>query len=259
MENIHRVTYALVGLVLVTAIFSVATRGSGRNSTAPEANCQKTETTALQRHEASKRRYPVADYDEAEPSEPSKRAARKEKQKRYNKFPLVMKNPHPDTAETSFIAENAFDFPAIPVDKSDLIVVGDVVGGEAHLSEDKQNVFSELTVQVNKVLKTLRPSEPTPGAVITIERVGGFVRYPNGRKVLYRGAGFGMPRVGGRYVLFLNSIGLSDNYTILTGYELGEKGVEPLDFSQQFEAFRGFDVPTFLSTLNDLLSKSSER
>jgi hypothetical protein len=136
-----------------------------------------------------------------------------------------------------------------------VIVVGDVVSGDAHLSENKKNVFSEFNVQVSKVYKTLRPTAPTEGYLITIERVGGFVKYPDGRKLLYGAASSGMPRVGGRYVFFLNSITQSDNYTILTGYELGEREVEPLDFSQQFEGFRGFDPSTFLSLLSDMLTK----
>jgi hypothetical protein len=244
--------------VLVTAIFSIATRGSG-DDPAATADSQQTATTEMQRHESARRAYPIADYDEPEPSDPSKRAARKEKQKRYNKFPLVMEDPHPKDVEISFIGHPEIYIPALPVEKSDVIVVGDVVTGEAHLSEDKQNVFSVITISVKSVYKAPASTAPAPGALITVERVGGFVRYPNGRTVLYRGAGLGMPRVGRRCVLFLNSIAQSDSYTILTGYELGGKVVEPFDYAERFEAFRGFDVPTFLSTLDDLLTKSSAR
>lgn len=73
---------------------------------------------------------------------------------------------------------------------------------------------------------------------------------------MYRGAGLGMPPVGKTCVLFLNPIPHSDAYKILTGYELGVKGVEPLDYGND-EAFRGMDVSTFLSTLVDLVTKAS--
>ena len=261
MNNIHRVTYALAALVFVTAVFSIATRGNGNNPTAPPqaVGGQQSQTTEMQRHLAANKAYPIVDYDEAEPSDPSMRASRSAKQKRYNNFGMVMKTPHPDDAEISFIAEGAFDFQGLPVDKSEVIVVGDVITGEAHLSENKRNIFSEFTVKISTVLKTLTPTGPTPDSQITIERVGGYVRYPNRQTVLYRGAGYGMPRVGGRYVFFLRPIAQSNDYSVLTGYELGEKGIEPLDFSAQFEAFRGFDVPTFMSTLDEVLSKSSPR
>lgn len=256
MINIHRVTYALVALVLATVGFSISTRGNGQDP-ATAADSQESAATALQIHEARKRTFPIADYDEPEPSDPSKRAARREKQKRYDKFSLVAKDPHPDTAETNFIGEPHVDIPALPVEKSDVIVVGDVIAGEAHLSADKQNVFSEFTIRVRQVYKTTALAVSAADELIIVERVGGFVRYPNGQTVLYRGAGVGMPRVGGECLLFLNLIPRSDAYTILSGYELGRKGVESFDYAGRLEAFRGFDVPTFLSTFEALLTKTS--
>lgn len=256
MKHVHRVTYALASLVLATAAFSNTTRGSGQDH-ATAADSQESAATALQRHEAQKRTFPIADYDEPEPSDSSKRAARREKQKRYNKFTLVAKDPHPNSGETNFVADPHVDIPALPVEKSDVIVVGDVVTGEAHLSADKQNVFSEFTVRVRQVYKTTASAVPTVDSSIVVERVGGYVRYPNGQTVLYRGAGMGMPRVGGRCVLFLNSIPQSDAYTILSGYELGGKGIESFDYAGRLEPFRGFDVSTFLSTLEALLTKTS--
>jgi hypothetical protein len=63
-----------------------------------------------------------------------------------------------------------------------------------------------------------------------------------------------MPKVGGRYILFLESISQSGDYTILTGYEVGEKEVSPLDSSSQFEALRGMGPSAFLERLNDSLT-----
>lgn len=261
MENMHRITYALAALVFVTAVFSIATRGKGNDSATqlPTVGDQQPNAAEMQRRLTANRAYPIADYDEAEPADPTKRAARREKQKRHNKFGMVMKDPHPETVETSFIEERAFDFPGLPVDKSEVIVIGEVVTGEAHLSEDKQNVFSEFAVKITKVLKSPTSTAPKPGSLITIERIGGYVRYANGRTVLYRGSGYGMPRVGGQYVLFLTSIPQSEDYTLLTGYNVGGESIDPVDFSQQFEAYKGSTVPAFLSTLDELLSKSSPR
>jgi len=142
---------------------------------------------------------------------------------------------------------------ALPVDKSDLIVVGNVVSGEAHMSGNKQNVVSEFIVHVEKVYKPVASPAPPAGSSITVERFGGNVRYPNGQTVLYRWEASSMPKVGGRYIFFLESIPQSDGYTILTGYELGEKEVSPLDSSSQFEALRGMGTSAFLKRLNDSL------
>ena len=256
MKNIHRVTYALVALVLATAAFSIATRGSGQDE-ATQTDSQESAATALQKYEARKRTFPTADYDEAEPSNPSKQAARREKQKRYDKFGLVVREPHPETTETNFVGHPEVDFPALPLEKSDVIIVGNVIAGEAHLSADKKNVFSEFPVRVTKVYKATTLTVPAVDSSIVVERVGGYVRYPNGQTVLYRSPGVGMPPVGKTCVLFLNTIPPTDAYTILTGYELGVNGFEPLDFGSKFEAFRGMDVSTFLSTLADLVTKAS--
>ncbi len=257
MENIHRVTYALVALVLVSAIFSVARTHSRNEPTG--ANCQQLPKSALQRHEGSKKAYPIADYDEAEPSDPDKRTARKQTQRRHNKFIWAVKNPHPETAEVVSMPEGLFDFAALPVTESDVIILGDVLAAEAHLSEDKTNVYSEFTIRVNTVFKRINSTALADKSIITIERVGGFVRYPNGRKLLYRTASSGMPRVGGRYLLFLTAIAQSLDYTILTGYELGEKNVSPLDSSPQFEALRDIQTSELLGRLVDSLERPAAR
>ena len=261
MENIHRVTYALVALLLVTAIFSVATSGTGNKPAVSHQAIgdQQPETQEMQRHLAAIKAFPTVDYDEAEPSDPIKRASTRVKQQRHNNFSMVAKTPQPHTGEINFTGEDLFDFPGLPVERSDVIVLGEVLAGDSHMSENRRNVFSDFTVKVEKTVKSVIPKTPISGSQISIERIGGNIKYPNGQTVLYRGAGFGAPRVGGRYVFFLSSIPQSNDYTILTGYELSEKGIEPLDFSPQFEAFRGFDVPTFLSTLDEMLTKSSTR
>jgi hypothetical protein len=122
------------------------------------------------------------------------------------------------------------------------------------MSGNKQNVVSEFVVHVEKVYKPAAPAAPAAGSSITVERFGGNVRYPDGQTVLYRWAGTSMPKVGGRYILFLESISQSGDYTILTGYELGEREVSPLDTSWQFEALRGIGTSAFLKRLNDSLT-----
>ena len=64
---------------------------------------------------------------------------------------------------------------------------------------------------------------------MTIDRVGGHVKYPNGRRVLFRMTGLNMPQVGGRYLLFLTSKHNNEDISILTAYQLTPNGVIPLD------------------------------
>lgn len=244
MKIIHRVTYVLAVLVLLTLAFFVATT---RSSNVFIANAQT--KREMQRYLERKSTFPVVDYDEPEPSDPVKRAAARERQKRRNTLREVATTPHPQVVEVSLQGEGGVELEALPVDKSDLIVVGNVVSGEAHMSGNKQNVVSEFVVHVEKVCKPVAPAAPAPGSSIMVERFGGNVRYPNGQTVLYRWAGSSMPKVGGRYILFLESISQSDDYTILTGYDLGKKEVYPLDTFPELEAFRATgDVRVFEMT-----------
>ncbi len=254
MQNIHRATYILLAFVLVTVTISIATIKARVLNKVPAVSKQNSELAKRrQREEDAKKQFPTADYDEQEPTEPDKKLARKATQKRYNNFGLVSRNPSPDSGGNVFIPEGLFDFPSLPVANSDVIVLGEVLDGQAHLSENKTNVYSEFTVQINTVFKSGTPVKE--GSQITVERMGGYVKYPDGRRLLYQVAQTGMPRTGGRYVFFLNTIPQTQDYTILTAYELRVDGVAPLDFSKQFEDFRGCQETAFLTALSDTLSK----
>ncbi|HEU4872787.1 MAG TPA: hypothetical protein VFT44_06790, partial [Pyrinomonadaceae bacterium] len=85
-------------------------------------------------------------------------------------------------------------------------------------------------------------------------RIGGFVKYPDGRQVLFRLMGNGMPVAGGRYAFFLKN--LEEDYSIITGYELGAEGVMPLDNSPQFERYLRQNENDFLQALRDAVSRS---
>lgn len=194
-------------------------------------------------------RYPVVEADEMEPSDPIKRAKLKKQKQRYDKD-SPFSRPGPKDIEVAFRPEWQFNFPALPVAKSDVIVIGEVLNAEAHRSENKLNVFSNFEVRVDEVLKG---ANLTTGNVINAQRVGGFVSYSTGRKVLFRLVGNGMPAVGARYVLFLNV--LDGDYRILTAYELGTEGVMPLDKSRQFETYHGKSEAEFFMALRDAISQ----
>src|SRR5215210_5511392 len=174
-------------------------------------------------------RFPTADYDD-EPDLPDsqKNAKRKEKQKRYNDFELVSSHVSEGVDEAAFFPEPHLTFPALPVAESEIVVIGTIGTAQAHVSESKLNVFSEFTLTVEDVLKS-KIHGVAQGSVLTIDRVGGHVKYPNGQRVLYRVAGLNMPQIGGRYLLFLTLKHNNEDISILTGYQLTPNGAIPLD------------------------------
>jgi len=211
----------------------------------------------LRQTQEPKQHFPTAEYKEQDLADPAKNAAKKEKQKRHNNFRLVAKNPQPWQAETLVIPEGNFNFPALPVSTSPLIVVARVTEASAHLSENKLSVYSEFQLILSSVLKT--PSkEIIENSSLTVERPGGNVKYPNGQTILFRISGWNMPKMGSEYLFFLNLKNKID-LEIVTAYELTENGVLPLDESSQFEVLTGKPSSEILNKVRALISESPSK
>ena len=239
-------TYVLVALVLGT--LGVAFARHSQNSPANHDRSKQPQE--------KKNLFPTAEYDEPDSPDARKNRIRKEKQLRHNNFKIVASNPPEWQTERVFVGEGAMNFPALPVRESAYIVVGKVTAAEAHVSENKKNVFSEFTVSVGKVFKTA-DSSIIGGSEIAVNRIGGFVKYPNGRTVLYRISRSNMPVVGERYLFFLTSKNNQD-LSILTAYAMQAEGISPLDESEHFETLRGLSEEALIQKLQELLMKSAQ-
>lgn len=247
----HRRTYVLLILVLGTLGFSLARHRNLTKTTI--AAQQDPEQKQLERIKKVNERFPTVEYNHLDSADPQKNA----KKKRYNDGNLVKATVNPETVETEFFREPHINFPALPLAESDLVVVGTIGGGQAHLSENKRNVFSEFTLIVEEVFKS-KSSGISQGSVLTIDRIGGHVKYPNGQKVLYRIAGLNMPQIGSRYLFFLTSKHNEDDLSILTGYELTQTGAVPLDEGlPKVTSLPGTSEKDLLQTVRDLVAKSS--
>jgi hypothetical protein len=248
-----KLTYFLLVLVVSTLGLALVRR----THQLPTASGTTTTSSNPNRFQEAKQHFPTAEYEEPDLADPEKNKAKKEKQKRHNNFKLVSRNPQSWETESDFLPEGNFDFPALPVNTSQLIVVGRVTEASAHLSEHKLNVYSEFPLILNSVLKT--PSkEITENSLLTVERIGGYVKYPNGQKILYRISGWNMPKVGSEYLFFLNCRNKFD-WEIVTAYELTEIGVLPLDQSSQFEALRGSPSREVLKQVRALIAEPAPR
>ena len=232
---------AVLGLLVVSTLGLTISRYS-QTPTPPKGDQAKKQKTNL---------FPVAEYDEPDSQDGKQNQLRKEKQKRHNNFKFVTSKPPDWQSERVFVGEGAMNFPALPSAKSSCILLGTVTKAEAHVSEDKKNVYSEFTVSVERVFKTADSSIVT-GSEVSVDRIGGFVRYPNGRTLLYRIASTNMPAVNERYLFFLTSKN-SQVLEILTAYSLNSNGVSPLDDSPQFEELRGLTEQTLIERLTNSL------
>ena len=190
-------------------------------------------------------RFPIADYDSPEPSDPIEQSKRRARGKKYDKSDWNISS----SSQSNVARTHALDprLPAFPVAESTAVIVGQITDAKAYLSNDKTGVYSVFTVQVNEVLKNSPTSfSLLAGSSLEVERDGGRVRFPNGRTLIYIATH--MPQVGLRYVLFLANSGPND-LRILTGYELRDGKVHPLDDLPSLDVFQNADETAFLSRL----------
>jgi len=202
-------------------------------------------------------RFPIIDFHAPEPVDANLRAAREAKGRKYN-------NKHmPQISDDSYQIFTNSDWdvrlPALPVEQSAAVVVGTVKSAHAHLTPDKTGIYSEFQVAVDTVIKNDPNSVVKTKGTITVERRGGRVRMPSGRIVISWVSHQNMPRVGGRYVLFLTHQFETPNDTpkdfyLLTGYELRDGQVRLLDDTQPGHPITRYDGTTETTLLSDLLN-----
>lgn len=145
---------------------------------------------------------------------------------------------------------------ALPIAQSNVIVLGKVTSAKAYLSSDKTGVYSEFSIEVEKVFKDTTKSIHS-GSILSANRPGGAVRFTSGKTLEYRFYQQAMPRKDGRYMLFLSQSENGD-LMIITGYELSNGIVTPLDGVESkdaranlvFSTYRNASESQFLKDLN---------
>jgi hypothetical protein len=152
--------------------------------------------------------------------------------------------------------------PAFPVAQSDAVVLGEVTDRRASLTEDRTGVLSEFSVHLDTVFKDAH-GLPAPGGVVEVSRPGGAVRFASGKVQRYTFSKLGYPQQGRLYVLFLKRDEDVD-FSILTGYELRNDKVLPLDGGGadpqgelQFAVYKGASQEAFFSELKKAVQAAS--
>ncbi|MCA1594690.1 MAG: hypothetical protein LC754_19085 [Acidobacteria bacterium] len=215
-------------------------------------------------------KLPITDYETIESPNIDERAKRRAKSKKYDNAPGRKIDP---TYNFIHLAthndwELGLDSP-LPVLQSSAVLIGNVIGAQAFMSNDKNNTYSEFTIRVEKILKNDKGTPIPPSGLIVIERLGGRVRTPTGHIQSYSISGQGTPEVGLRYVFFLGynprETGFSKSIephemsrNILTAYELKLGKVFPLDYAggRNFKVHAGADEATFLNEIQHSIAES---
>ena len=240
MNNYKTLVLALIAVVGLTSVIIISTPQAQENpSKSPPVKSKRKKDA---------NHFPIANFS-AEGSADGMRRSRNEKRNK-SKWRV-----HPAASGDSTVVVDRIDLtlPAFPTQKATAIVLGTVTDARSYLSNDKTGVYSSFSIQVEEVLKN--PGRLSIGSLIEGEREGGRVQFPSGRIRLYMIAEQDMPQVGGRYVFFLNDGDNETVFEIITGYEIRDSSVLPLDELPEASAYENSATPEFFKELRTKLAK----
>ena len=227
----------------------VTPQTQGESQRKPRAQIVKRKTVAEIEAES-----PSVERDEPDEPDAAKRAKRITKNSRFDGKRMVQDDPSKSVRASVRINDWEVGLPALPAAQSKVVVVGEVTDVQAHMSNDRNGVYSEFAVRVEEALKNSTNTELTTGSAIVLEREGGIVKHAPDNSIIYRIEGQGFPRKGRRYVFFLNPVGQERDYKIVAGYELRGSKVVLLDTTDQFRKYEGVDEATFLTAVREAIA-----
>lgn len=251
MRSHHKYLFVLTAVAVTTVIAMASLREPGRQAAQDAPRNQ-------QPSRPDESAWPVAAYEHQERLDEKQRARREARGSRYNNSYFGVRGAINSAREDVSVVlshdEEEVDTPPLPVPQSSIVVIGTVLDAKAFVSADQTGVYSEFPTRVNEVLKTDWAAQLDPGSVITVQRAGGRVQGPSAR-ILFRMMGQNMPRVGAQYVMFLRRLDEGEDYKIITGYELREGKVFPLDSVDTFARYSAWDRARFLQALQDAMAQ----
>jgi len=144
--------------------------------------------------------------------------------------------------------------PALPMEKSDAVIVGTVAKAEAHLSTGQTSVYSEYAIVVDEVFSDKTNLSLVSGSTFTAVREGGGVQFASGHIQVYRMSGQGFLKPNRKYVLFVKRTGETHGFLLLTGYQLRRDRVIPVDQVSGHAVYAGANVGEFLTIVRTEIS-----
>lgn len=145
--------------------------------------------------------FPIVEEYSTPPLNPKARMTSEAKAKRFRmNIPALADSPIGVSVIGYHWPQN---FSPLPVAESTTIILGEITEAKANLSEDRYSVYSDFTINPLKVFKDdgnlVKANE-----VLTTSRLGGRVKFQNGKTLLVFNSGLGMPRVEGNTFFFSN-------------------------------------------------------
>lgn len=218
------------------------------------------------KHTVQDEQSPIASFSTTGASDPNEQSLRLKRDKFYERFTFglpaldLLDNGKPvneGTIEiTDCFAPGVRERLAI---EAGTILVGATSDAKAFFSGNKKHVYTEFSFVIEQVIKDKATHPLNVNDRILIGRWGGRLRFPAGKVEQFTIKTLGMPKSGRRLVLFLERHEEEQFFYVITGYELGNGIISPLDNLDEhklpFSAFRGSDELEFLKLIKEKVSQ----
>ena len=236
----------LLTLVIIAAM-AVFVLLANRQEQAASQSRQRLEQERLkadiEKVRRNKAALPQADYDAPEPQDLAVRQLRKARGRRYPGGSTSFEDMPRDITEIAGVSREPFEPRGLPMEQSDLAVVGTIADAKGYVTENKSAAYSEYSINITEVIKGMAS---LIGSQVTAERPGAKVILPSGRTILVWDAYRGTPEVNHRYVLFLKYSPEGKDYVITMAYDLRNGRVMSIDRLSQCAFFDGNEEAAFL-------------
>lgn len=215
-------------------------------------------TKAAQNNTNSKQ-IPILNYSSANQRDLVPQAIRQIRNSYYDGRGIAL-DESPDIDPLPINSHWWVDMPALPVFKSDAVILGEVTDAQAYLSNDKTGIYSEYTVRIADIFKKDQANVLTPNIPIAAIRQGGAIRFDSGRIQQYLISFQGIPQVGMQYVMFLKRNTEDQSYSIITAYKVEAGHIYPLDGEDTelvCSKYKAADMNAFLNEVREAIAKSA--
>ncbi len=171
--NMRKKKLLILGAVILTSsfggiLFINVLRGQSSSESTGATKTKPTITTHDDLLLEFKATFPIVEYSYEGISSPARRA----KSAKYGKVPVIDPNLIGNKREVAFL-DWEVGLPPLPINKSQVIVIGRIVEANAFLSDNKQSVYSEFKIQIENTLKNELVQTLDPGESLFAERQGG--------------------------------------------------------------------------------------
>lgn len=147
----------------------------------------------------------------------------------------------------------------IPINQSSIILSGTVTGSSSFLSRNKTGVYSEFQIKVNELVRTDNGFGVTPDQLISVNRMGGRVRFPSGHIQSYEMSGAGALEMGGKYIVFLKREDSLRKFLLVTAYKIENEKIVPIDDTLGVAAYKEMPLSEFLKEIEKALRSSQNK